>query len=166
LWPRLQLSDSTPHRPFEGVVNALNELEDLPHGILSQNDSVVIRRALERSGILSKFASIYGYGELARHDQKPAGGGLLQCIDSLDVAPGGRVFFVGDHVTDAMAAVDARTLLRERGESIEIVSIAARYGASGVEDWAVAADHVAQSPTDVVELVRNGRGPSVSDRRQ
>ncbi|MCL7956422.1 MAG: HAD-IA family hydrolase [marine benthic group bacterium] len=164
LWPQLQLVDITPQRPFEGIVDALRELEDLPHGIVSQNDSVVIRRALERSGLVSRFASILGYGELPRQDQKPAGGGLLQCIESLGVASGGRVFFVGDHVTDAMAAVDARTRLRERGESTEIVSIAAQYGASGLNDWAVPADHVARSPGDVVELVRNGRQPAASDR--
>ena len=165
LWPKLQLSDDTPQRPFEGIMDALQELEDLPHGILSQNDSVVIRRALEQSALLSRFQSIFGYGELSRQDQKPAGGGLLLCIESLAVVPGGRVYFVGDHVTDTMAAADARATLRGRGSPTEIVSIAAQFGSDGPGEWAVPADHVANTPTDVVELVRNGRQTSASDRR-
>ncbi len=165
LWPRLQLSDPTPQQPFEGVADALRELEDLPHGIVSQNDSVVIRRALEQAGLLSVFGSIFGYGELPRQNQKPAGGGLLQCIEALGVDPGSRVFFVGDHVTDAMAAADARILLRERGQPTEIVSIAVQFGVNSVDDWRVPADLIARSPSDIVELVRNGHRPAEADSR-
>ncbi|MEJ2548599.1 MAG: HAD hydrolase-like protein [Gemmatimonadota bacterium] len=162
LWPKLQLSDATPQRPFDGIDDALAALEDLSHGILSQNDSVVIRRALERSGLLSRFESILGYGELPRQDQKPAGGGLLRCIDALGLAPGSRVYFVGDHVTDAMCALDARRIFHERGEPTEVVSIAAYFGSTGLEEWPVPADHVARSPSEVVALVRSGRLPPPS----
>jgi phosphoglycolate phosphatase-like HAD superfamily hydrolase len=163
LWPQLQLSDATPQKPFDGIADALAALEDLPQGVLSQNDSVVIRRALEHSGLLSRFGSILGYGELPRQDQKPAGGGLLRCIDALGLAPGSRVFFVGDHVTDAMCAVDARRIFQERGEPTEVVSIAACFGSTVLEEWPVPADHVARSPSEVVALVRDGRLPPQSD---
>ncbi|MEJ2483900.1 MAG: HAD hydrolase-like protein, partial [Gemmatimonadota bacterium] len=62
LWSRLQLSDATPQSPFEGIGEALAALQDLPLGILSQNDSVVIRRALEHAGLLWRFDTVLGYG--------------------------------------------------------------------------------------------------------
>ncbi len=154
MWPGLLQSDPTPHVPFDGVAEALEELDDMPHGILSQNDSGVIRDALETSGLAAYFSLIIGHGELEPAHQKPAGDGLLQSIEALGVSEPGHVFFVGDHVTDAMCVANARCTLHETGRAHAIHCIAARFGEFDGEAWSVDPDHVAKTPADVVRLVR------------
>jgi len=154
LWPELQLADPTPQVPFEGIAGALEALAAVPHAILSQNDSVVIRQALARAGLLEKFVAVFGHGELDRPDQKPAGGGLLRCIESLGLDDGARIYFVGDHVTDVMAAMDARLLLN--GRILEIVSVGVLFGEPAGSHWPVAPDYFVRSPTELVRLVRDG----------
>jgi HAD superfamily hydrolase (TIGR01549 family) len=158
LWPELQLADPTPHLPFDGIPEALDTMVGVPHAILSQNDSRVVRQALDRAGLMKSFVSVFGHGELDRRDQKPAGGGLLRCIRSLGLAGDARVFFVGDHVTDAMAARNARSLLNgDSGRHPEIVSVGALFGATKDMRWSVAPDHFVRTPPELVRLVQNGQ---------
>ena len=157
LWPELQLADPTPHLPFDGIPEALDELAGVPQAILSQNDSRVVRQALGRAGLMQNFRSVFGHGELDRREQKPAGGGLLRCIRSLGLASDARVYFVGDHVTDAMAAQNARLLLNGNGgPHPEIVSVGVLFGASKGTRWSVAPDHFVRNPPELVRLVQNG----------
>ena len=157
LWPELQLADPTPHLPFDGIPEALDTMAGVPHAILSQNDSRVVRQALDRAGLMKNFLSVFGHGELDRRDQKPAGGGLLHCIRSLGLAAAARVYFIGDHVTDAMAARNARMLLNgHSGLQPEIVSVGALFGAVKDTRWSVAPDHFVRNPPELVRLVQNG----------
>ncbi|MGW8283601.1 MAG: HAD family hydrolase [Gemmatimonadota bacterium] len=156
LWPDLQNCDPTPHTPFAGIPEALEALSDLPHAILSHNDSSVISAALEATGLSHYFDPVLGYAELGPENEKPAAGGLLRCIDALPISGSARVYFVGDHETDALCASNARNVLHDRGIGVQVVSIGAFFGAFGDELWKLAPDHAARSPAEVVEIVRNG----------
>ena len=157
LWPELQLADPTPQLPFDGIPEALNRMAAVPHAILSQNDSRVVRQALDHAGLMERFESVFGHGELDRRDQKPAGGGLLRCIRSLGLAGDARVYFVGDHVTDAMAARNARSMLNgDSGMHPEIVSVGALFGATKDAGWSIAPDHFVRNPPELVQLIQNG----------
>jgi HAD superfamily hydrolase (TIGR01549 family) len=159
LWPELQSSDQTPQEPFGGVREVLDELSDLPHGILSQNDSLVIKASLEASELSGYFKVVLGYAELGREDQKPAAGGLLRCIDELELGASARVFFIGDHVTDTMCASNARAVLIEAGSALEVVSVGAFFGDFiGDDTWEDTPDRIVRKPAEIVDLVRNGRG--------
>jgi len=157
LWPELQLADPTPQLPFDGIPEALEKMAGVPHAILSQNDSRVVRQALRRAGLMEKFVSVFGHAELDRCDQKPAGGGLLRCVRSLGLKGDARVYFVGDHVTDAMTVQDARMLLNgNSGRHPEIVSVGALFGATKDTPWPVVPDHFVRNPAELVRLVQNG----------
>lgn len=155
LWPVLQQSDPTPHAPFGGVPEALAALSDLPHAILSHNDSKVISAALNATGLAGYFSAILGHSELGPEHEKPAAAGLLRCIDVLPLNETARVFFVGDHETDALCALNARAALHEAGSALEVVSVGAFFGDVGNDGWDVAPDRVARTPAEVVEIVRD-----------
>ena len=157
LWPELQRSDRTPQAPFGGVPEALASLSDLPHGILSQNDSLVITASLDASGLSRHFSVVLGHSELRPEDQKPAAGGLLRCIDALGLEESAQVFFIGDHETDTMCASNARAALHEAGSALEVISVGAFFGDVGDDGWDVAPDRVARTPAQVVDIVRDGR---------
>ena len=158
LWPELQNSDQTPQAPFGGVREVLDELSDIPHGILSQNDSLVINASLEASELSGYFKVVLGYAELGREAQKPAAGGLLRCIDELDLGASARVFFIGDHVTDTMCAINARAVLIKSGSALELVSVGAFFSDYvGQDAWEVTPDRIARTPSEIVDIVRNGR---------
>ncbi len=156
LWPDLQRCATTPHAPFGGIPETLAALSDLPHAILSHNDSSVISAALDATGLSGYFSPILGYAELGPENEKPAAAGLLRCIEALPISGSARVFFVGDHETDAICAANARAALRDRGAAVDVVSVAAFFGAFGDEFWDFVPDHAARSPADVVQIVRNG----------
>jgi phosphoglycolate phosphatase-like HAD superfamily hydrolase len=65
----------------------------------------------------------------------------------------GRVFYVGDHETDALCAANARTEILERDLGIEVITIAALYGAYTPAAWTESCDHCAAHPSDVVDIV-------------
>jgi HAD superfamily hydrolase (TIGR01549 family) len=158
LWPELQSADQTPQEPFGGVRETLDELSDVSHGILSQNDSLVINASLDASGLSRHFKIVLGYAELGLGDQKPAAGGLLRCIDALRLGESARVFFIGDHVTDAMCAANARAALIEAGSALEVFSVGAFFSDFvGDESWEVTPDRIARNPSEIVDIVRNGR---------
>ena len=158
MWPDLQRSDTTPHAPFGGIPETLDALADLPQAILSHNDSKVISAALDATGLAGHFSAILGHAELGPEFEKPAAGGLLRCIDILPLTSTARVFFVGDHETDALCASNARLALLDSESDIQVFSVGAFFGDHGEELWDLTPDHAARSPAEVVEIVRNGRG--------
>jgi HAD superfamily hydrolase (TIGR01549 family) len=157
LWPRLQAEDTTPLMPFAGVAEALDALAHLPHAIVSQNDSGVIRPALEAAGLADRFRLVLGHGEVGPAGQKPAPDGLLLCLELLDGAGPSTLYYVGDHEIDALCVRNAREALAVAGGDAEVVSIAAHYGTSAVHGWRCAPDHAATSPADVVRVVLGTR---------
>lgn len=158
LWPELQTGDPTPLLPFDGILEALEALSELPHAIVSQNDSVVIRAALEAAGLSDRFRLVIGHGEVGPAGQKPAPDGLLRCLDLLDGAGPSTLYYVGDHEIDALCVRNARTALAAQERDVRVVSIAAHYGTSAVEGWACAPDHAATSPADVAAIVLEAAG--------
>ena len=154
MWPALQAEDPTPHLPFAGIPEALEQLDDVPHAILSHNDSAVISTALIKTGLSGYFRTILGHEELGPEHQKPAAGGLLRCIRELGLANSARVFFVGDHETDALCVSNARAELAGRESELHVYSVGAFFGGMGSDLWNREPDHSAETPADVVEIVR------------
>jgi len=64
LWTEYQLADETPVPLFAGVVEVLEELADLPHGIVSQNASEFIAATREPKGLAGRFTRVIGFREV------------------------------------------------------------------------------------------------------
>ncbi|MDT8435666.1 MAG: HAD hydrolase-like protein [Gemmatimonadota bacterium] len=153
LWPRLQAADPTPLRPFDGIVETLDALADLPHAIVSQNDSVVIHDTLTTSGLAERFRLVLGHREVGPEGQKPSPAGLLRCLELADGDGPVDLFFVGDHEVDAQCAHNARAALAAAGRDVRIVGIAARYGTSAHAEWGRPPDRSAATPAEVAAIV-------------
>jgi HAD superfamily hydrolase (TIGR01549 family) len=154
-WAPYQLEDSTPVPLAKGVVEALEGLDGLPQGIVSQNASETITSMLSAHGLGRRFSCIVGYAEVAMTRQKPAPDCLLLGLEALAGPPHGRVLYIGDHPTDIRCAANANLELAGRGSELRVVSVAALWGQDAADDrWATGADHRAATPHDVVELVR------------
>jgi phosphoglycolate phosphatase-like HAD superfamily hydrolase len=163
LWPELQSSDPTPLLPFDGVLEALDALAHLPHAIVSQNDSVVIRAVLDAASLTDRFRLILGHGEVGPAGQKPAADGLLRCLELLDGTGPSTLYYVGDHEVDALCVRNARAALAVAGRDAEVVSIAARYGTSAVDGWSCRPDRAADSPAEVASIVLEAETPRHPD---
>jgi len=159
-WAPYQLEDSTPVPLAEGVAEALERLDGLPQGIVSQNARETIESMLSAHGLGRRFSCIIGYAEVAMTRQKPAPDCLLLGLEALAGPPHGRVLYIGDHPTDIRCAANANQELARRGSELRVVSVAALWGADAADDrWATGADYRATAPNDVVELVeRLARG--------
>ena len=153
-WAPYQLEDSTPVPLAEGVAEALERLDGLPQGIVSQNARETIESMLSVHGLGRRFGCVIGYAEVAMTRQKPAPDCLLLGLEALAGPPHGRVLYIGDHPTDIRCAANANQELAGRGSELRVVSVAALWGADAGDDrWATGADHRAATPNEVVELV-------------
>lgn len=154
LWTDYQLTDATPVPLFEGVVEALEALADLPHGIVSQNARGIIAATLGPAGLASRFRRVIGYEEVPADRQKPAPDGLLACLESLTGLAPGTAWYVGDHPSDARCVAEARHEVRVRGLEIDVRCIAVAYGGESPDGWAVSPDATARTTADIVRIVR------------
>lgn len=154
LWTELQLRDPATPPVYDGIAEVLEGLAHLPHGVVSQNARANIRSGLEKGGISRHFAAVIGYEEVEPERQKPHPDGLLRCFELLGGPNPGRLFFVGDHETDALCAERAREHLARLASDVEVVSIAAYYGIEPMVPWAVEPNHVAHHPAEILEIVR------------
>ena len=161
LWTEYQLTDETPVPLFEGVAEALEELGDLPHGIVSQNASDIIAATLAPTGLAERFGKVIGYREVPPGRQKPAPDGLLACLETLTRFAPGRAWYVGDHPSDARCVAETRRVLSSRGLAIDLRCIAVVDGGEFVGEWQIAPDATARTPADIVRIVRGepGCGP-------
>ena len=154
-WSYFQLDNDLVPPAIEGVPSTLEALSHLRHGIVSMNSRLNIGAILGANGLNSHFGSVIGYEEVGLSSQKPDPEGLLKCIEQLTGFEPGVVFFVGDHVTDAVCAVRARKELSARGAEIQLVSIRAAYGPGVFDDWDTPPDHVAQRADQIVQIVQS-----------
>lgn len=167
LWIDCQLRDRTAAPPYAGVAETVRALAHWPQGIVSQNSSTIIAVLLDASGLAGHFGAVFGFEEVEIGRQKPAPDALVKCAESLTGLEPGVVFYVGDHYTDALCAARARDELAARGLAVDVVSIAAAYGADGSEGWSTRPDYVACRPADVADIVtrrlrdREGRPAAV-----
>lgn len=159
LWSEYQLRDATPVTVFEGIREALAELTEIGHGVVSQNAEAQIRRTLESAEIAQHFRFVVGYDGVHIKRQKPEPDGLLACLEALTGFSPGCVLYVGDHETDITCARNARRVLRERSLDIDLRSVAATFIDNGAPHaWRTRPDFVAQRPLDLVSIVKRLQG--------
>lgn len=155
LWTEYQLQDNTPTQLFPGVHNVLLELQNIPHGIVSQNSHSNILKLLNEYGLKDIFKAVIGYEEVDITRQKPEPDGLLACIDKLCNSSDGNIFYVGDHETDIVCTDNANAVLKTRNSGIEIFSIAAHYGeVDDISGWNTKPDFIAEKVEDIIEFSR------------
>ncbi len=154
LWTGYQLEDETPAALFEGIREALVALDGVPHGIVSQNARETIAQALAHADIAEYFRHIVGYEEVDVRRQKPEPDGLLACVEALTGLASGWVLYVGDHDTDVRCARHANEALAAAGRAVRIGAVGVRFGVTAAPAWAVAPDHVAKHPKEVVAFAR------------
>ncbi len=155
LWTEYQLQDNTPTKLFPGVHDVLLQLQNIPHGIVSQNSHSNILKLLNEYGLKDIFKTVIGYEEVDITRQKPEPDGLLTCIDRLCNSSDGNVFYIGDHETDIVCAARANKILRQRNSGLKISSIAAHYGVvDDISDCNTKPDFTAENVEDIIEFCR------------
>ncbi len=158
LWGTYQMSDAAPPRCFQGIPEVLRELEDLPHGIVSQNARGFIGAVLARERLCGRFRCIIGHEEVEPGREKPAPDGLLQCLEGTTNLESGYVLYVGDHEIDAECAARANGEFRRRGLDLEVFMVAAWYGgASDASTWTHQPDHEATEPRQILTIAQGLR---------
>jgi phosphoglycolate phosphatase-like HAD superfamily hydrolase len=155
LWEMFQAKDNTAVTLFDGVVDTITRLSRFPQGICSANASGNIRQILSEQGVGTAFQSIIGYEDLAHHEQKPNPDGGLLCLQdifgqSAENICGKTIVYVGDHVADAMFA---RGLGERLGSSNTVISVAVTYSGARPEHWAVQADEVIDSLSELIDWI-------------
>jgi HAD superfamily hydrolase (TIGR01549 family) len=153
LWTNYQLQDTTETPVIDGIADVLLQLRNMPHGVLSQNGRAVISAVLQANHLLDCFQVVIGFEAVDFKCQKPAPDGLLLCLEKLTRLKPGKVFYIGDHETDALCAQRGQETLVQQNLNIEIVSIGAFYGSESRSSRADQFDHVAYQPTDIVAIV-------------
>jgi len=157
-WSAYQASEPTPARVFDGLPEVFAALARAAHGVVSQNAQSEIRRTLEAAGLAGRFGAVIGYDDVHLARQKPAPDGMLACLAALGPVAPARLVCVGDHETDVRCARNAERALRERGEACDVVTIAVRFvPGDDPGAWTAPPDHVADTPSDLVRLVRTLR---------
>ena len=157
-WSEFQLDDKTVPATLHGIPETIKALGEFPHGIVSQNSRSNIHTILNAHGLDRSFGHIVGYEEVGMEHQKPSPVGLIQCIEALTAFEPGTVFFVGDHVTDAICAHRTHEVLQERGMNVTVRSIRAAYAPDEFSVWDTEADFVAHEPADVKDIVLRNIG--------
>jgi HAD superfamily hydrolase (TIGR01549 family) len=153
LWSDYQLSDDTPAEPFDGILQVLGALGEIPHGIVSQNARGQIERALNQAAITQYFGFVIGYDGVPLDRQKPAPDGLLVCIEELTGMQQGRVLYIGDHETDVRCAHNAHRTLENHNVPIAVESVAASFvDPDEPLHWTAQPDHIARTPHDLIAI--------------
>jgi phosphoglycolate phosphatase len=93
-----RLLDTT--RPYPGVAEALARVSGCALAVLTNKPGPFSRTILEGLGLASRFARIWGYGDVP--DRKPDPAGLLRLVEELG-ATAAETWMIGD------SAVDVRT---------------------------------------------------------
>lgn len=153
LWVEAQARDRTAAPAFDGVVDVLDELGHLPHGIVSLNASDNITRIIGELGIGSRFGEVLGFEAVPFERRKPEPDALLLCMDRLNARVPGTVIYIGDHETDTLCAARAHASLDADGVPIRVVSVAAAFGTSAdVGSWSKRPDYVARSARELLAI--------------
>ncbi|TKB46873.1 HAD family hydrolase [Ferrimonas sediminicola] len=152
LWAKHQRRNTMEVGLFEGIADAVAQLQALPHGICSQNDSTTIWRQLRQADIAEPFRAVVGYNEVAGEAQKPHPAGGLKCIEAIF---GKRcpdtLFYIGDHQGDVQFARSLEQALAGRSR---VIAIAAAYSGALPGNWVYQPDQVAHSPAELPALCR------------
>lgn len=147
LWKEYQALDKTEVKLFDGILETINELADIPMGISSANSSDNINKVLKNNGIQSYFRSVIGYEDFPPEAQKPAAEPGLKCLrEVLEDTRGKTIIYVGDHIADV---IFARNIADRLGPSSTVISVVVTYSGAEPERWRVQPDEVVERPMDL-----------------
>jgi HAD superfamily hydrolase (TIGR01549 family) len=127
LWTEFQKDDISVEPLFDGIQKVVISLNGYPHGVVSQNDSGIIRAQLAAHQIERYFQCIIGYDEVDVRQQKPHPEGLLNCIRELVSVDDGIIYYIGDHETDMICVENANRELQQMNSHLKIRFIAVAY---------------------------------------
>jgi phosphoglycolate phosphatase-like HAD superfamily hydrolase len=152
MWEEHQASDNTEVTLYDGILETIHELAEIPMGISSANSSYNINRVLINNGITSSFRSVVGYETFPPETQKPAAEPGMQCLDEvLEDARGKTIIYVGDHVADV---IFSRNIAAQLGPSSTVISVVVTYSGAEPESWRVQPDAVIEHPTELASWVK------------
>lgn len=154
LWTEYQLQDKTLVPFYGGIPEVIRELQNLTHGIVSQNSRHVIARQLSDNELNDYFASVIGYEAVPFAKQKPQPDGLILCIEELTQLSPGKVLYIGDHETDARCAFNANQIFRDKDIDIVVISVGAFYS-DGTDDsnWSIKPNFKARDIKDIIKII-------------
>lgn len=153
-WLEHQLADRTAAPPYDGIVEVLEALADVPQGIVSLNARDIILGFLSRLELDHHFEEVLGYEAVATGRQKPEPDALVMCIESLTELRPGRVLYIGDHESDARCAHAAAEHFRQSAIDVDVVAVGAFYSGEVDDSGWAARPHVrARDPRDILGTV-------------
>ncbi len=153
-WLDQQLADETIAASYDGILEVLEGLAHLPHGIVSLNATRNILRFLERLQLETHFDEVMGVDAVDPGRQKPLPDALLACIERLTGTRPGRIIYVGDHESDIECVHNANIHYVEQEIAIEIIGISAVYGPlSDDSHWSVEPHYRAEHPRQILKFV-------------
>jgi len=156
LWTEYQMNDTTPALPYDGIDRVLENLKAFPQGIVSANAHSNIERALRSCDLLTYFRCIIGYEQVGLERQKPEADGVLKCLGNMADIDNGVIFYIGDHETDVRCVRNANKALREQGQDVQIVSIAAFYDSKqDASEWGIEPDFRAQETEEIIDIIQS-----------
>jgi phosphoglycolate phosphatase-like HAD superfamily hydrolase len=152
MWEEHQASDNTEVTLYDGILETIHELAEIPMGISSANSSYNINRVLINHNITSSFRSVVGYETFPPETQKPAAEPGMQCLDEvLEDARGKTIIYVGDHVADV---IFSRNIAAQLGPSSTVISVVVTYSGAEPESWRVQPDAVIEHPAELASWVK------------
>ena len=152
MWEEHQASDNTEVTLYDGILETILELVEIPMGISSANSSYNINKVLINHGITSSFRSVVGYETFPPETQKPAAEPGMQCLDEvLEDARGKTIIYVGDHVADV---IFSRNIAAQLGPSSTVISMVVTYSGAEPESWRVQPDVVIKHPAELASWVK------------
>jgi len=157
MWEEYQASDKTEVKLFDGILETVSELMNIPMGISSANSSCNINKVLNTHGITSFFRSVIGYETFPPEAQKPAADPGLKCLgevldEGLAQARGKTIIYIGDHIADV---IFARNIADSLGPSSTVISVVVTYSGAEPDTWRVQPDEVIGNPTELAAWVRD-----------
>ena len=152
MWEEHQASDNTEVTLYDGILETIHELAEIPMGISSANSSYNINRVLINNGITSSFRSVVGYETFPPETQKPAAEPGMQCLNEvLDDARGKTIIYIGDHVADV---IFSRNIAAQLEPSSTVISVVVTYSGAEPESWRVQPDAVIEHPAELASWVK------------
>jgi phosphoglycolate phosphatase len=130
------LLDTT--RPYPGVAEALGALDSPPCGVLTNKPGPFARRILDGLDLASRFARIWGAGDVP--ERKPDPRGLERLIEELGATPE-ETWMIGD------SPVDVRTA---RAAGVRVAGVS--WGLAPEDLRQEGPDHLIEDPRDLVAL--------------
>jgi len=152
MWEEHQAQDNTEVTLYDGILETIQELAQIPMGISSANSSYNINRVLINHGIESSFRSVIGYETFPPEMQKPVADPGMQCLDEvLEDAQGKTIIYVGDHVADV---IFSRNIAEQLGPSSTVISVVVTYSGAEPDRWRMQPDEVISHPAELATWVK------------